>query len=128
MKTLLTKELYESYDKRNEELLEIICQYEDENDIPKDVREEYRKVSRALIDYEEAYHPLPGCVSTLITDEIKTQMQRNNLKQRGLARMLGIQESRVSDLLKGKRPLNLNVVKKLHSELKIPADFLLTHS
>ena len=127
MKTLLTKTEYEIWKKRNDELLDIICQYEDDNDIPESVKTEYRKVSRALIDYEKAYHPLPWKVSTLITDEIKTQMEKNHLKQRSLAKMLEIPESRVSDLMKGKRPLNLNVVKKLHTKLNIPADFLLAH-
>jgi antitoxin component HigA of HigAB toxin-antitoxin module len=128
MKTLISKELYEKYTKECDELQEQICEYENDNDIPKELRAKYRKLSSILIDYEKAYHPLPGRVSTLITDEIKTQMEKNHLKQRSLAKMLGMQESRVSDLLNGKRPLNLNVVKKLHSELHIPADFLLAHS
>jgi antitoxin component HigA of HigAB toxin-antitoxin module len=128
MKTLLTKELYKVYREKNEDLLKIICQYEDENDIPQNVREQYIEVTDALIAYEKAYHPLPWEVSTLITDEIKSQMEKKHLKQRGLGKLLGIDESRVSELMNGKRALNLNVVKKLHTELNIPADFLLAHS
>jgi dihydrodipicolinate synthase/N-acetylneuraminate lyase len=46
--------------------LEQICQYEDNKDIPTEIVQHYKKVSRALIDYERAYYPLPGRVSTLI--------------------------------------------------------------
>jgi len=66
MKTLISKGLYESYKKENDKLLEQICQYEDDNDIPVEIVQQYKKISRALIDYERAYHPLPGKVSTII--------------------------------------------------------------
>jgi hypothetical protein len=66
MKTLINKELYESYKKENDKLLEQICQYEDDNSIPWDVVQQYKKISHALIDYEHAYHPLPGRASTII--------------------------------------------------------------
>ena len=66
MKTLISKELYESYKKENDNLLEQICQYEVDSDIPIEIVQQYKKNSRALIDYEHAYHPLPGKVSTII--------------------------------------------------------------
>lgn len=78
-----------------------------------------------IYEWEAAYHPLPGCVSTLITDAIKEKMKEENLKQKEAAKILGISESRISDLLNGRRPLNLNIVKKLRDNLGIPADFVL---
>jgi hypothetical protein len=65
MKTLISKELYESYKKENDNFLELICQYEDDRDIPTEIVQQYKKVSQALIDYERTYYPLPGRVSTL---------------------------------------------------------------
>lgn len=127
MKTLPTKKQYESYKERNEELLGIICHIENDDDIPQEIKDEFHKISRLMIDYEKAYHPLPWRVSTLITDEIKIQMQKHHLKQRTLGQKLGLSESRMSDLLRGKRPLSVPILKKLHTELNIPADFLLTH-
>jgi HTH-type transcriptional regulator/antitoxin HigA len=127
MKTLISKELYEEYSKQCDELLKQICQYDDENEIPSEIAEKYKTLADATIEYEKAYHPLPGRVSTLITDAIKQQMQKRHLKQKNLAKLLGLSDSRISDLMKGKRALNLNVVKKLHRELNIPADFLLAN-
>ena len=65
MKTLISKKLYESFKKENDKLLEQICQYEDDGEIPTEIVQRYRKVSRAMIDFERAYHPLPGRVSTI---------------------------------------------------------------
>jgi len=66
MKMLISKGLYESYKKENDKLLEQICQYENDRDIPIEIVQQYKKISHALIDYERAYHPLPGKVSTII--------------------------------------------------------------
>ena len=115
------------YKEKSELLLKQICQYEDERDIPNEVIDEYKHVSNDIIEYESAYHPLPGRVSTIITDEILKRMSEKRLKQKSVAQMLGISESRISDLLKGKRPLNLRIVKRLRDELDIPADFILNH-
>ena len=73
MKTLISKELYEEYSKQCDELLDQICQFEDEDEIPKELREQYMEVSNALIEYEKAYHPLPGHISTLITNAIECE-------------------------------------------------------
>lgn len=88
-------------------------------------KEEFIRLTDAIHEWESAYHPLPGKVSTLITDEIKRQMESKQIKQREAARMLGISESRVSELLNGKRGLNLNIAKRLRDCFGIPADFIL---
>ncbi len=107
MKTLISKKQFKVLTKECNVLEDQICKFENENDIPKDILKRYSELSDILIDYEEAYHPLPGCVSTLITDEIKSQMEKKHLKQTHLSEMLGINKSRVSELINGKRPLNL---------------------
>lgn len=85
----------------------------------------YVTLFQAVSEWEAAYHPLPGRVSTLITDAIRAKMEAENLKQKDTARRLGISESRISDLLSGRRPLNLHLVKRLRDNLGIPADFIL---
>ena len=88
-------------------------------------KERYIVLSQAISEWEAAYHPLPGRVSTLITDAIRKKMETENIKQKETARRLGISESRVSDILNGRRPLNLNIVKRLRDNFGIPADFIL---
>lgn len=52
-------------------------------------------------------------------------MESKHIKQKEAARMLGISESRISELLNGKRTLNLNIAKRLRDCFGIPADFIL---
>lgn len=51
-------------------------------------------------------------------------MENKRIKQKEAAKMLGISESRVSELLNGKRGLNLNIAKRLRDYFGIPADFI----
>ena len=88
-------------------------------------KDEFIRLTDAIHEWEAAYHPLPGKVSSLITDEIKKQMIDKKIKQKEAAKMLGISESRVSELLNGKRALNLNIAKRLRDFFGIPADFIL---
>jgi len=125
--TINSPKQFETYKDKSECLLKQICQYEDERDVPSNVINEYRQVSDAIIEYEAAYHPLPGRGSTVISNEIMKRMKERQLKQKNVARMLGVSESRVSDLIHGKRQLNLRIVKRLRDELNISADFIIDH-
>jgi len=75
MKTLISKELYESYKKENDKLLKQICKYEVDSEIPLEIVRQYEKISRLLIDYERAYHPLPGRVSSIIQRKTATKFK-----------------------------------------------------
>lgn len=88
-------------------------------------KDELIRLSDMVEEWEAAYHPLPGKVSTLITDEIRRKMDEANLNQIEAAEKLGVSKSRISELLSGKRALNLNLVKRLRDNFGIPADFIL---
>jgi HTH-type transcriptional regulator / antitoxin HigA len=60
-----------------------------------------------------------------ITDAIRIKMMHLRLKQREMAELLGIAESRLSEVLSGKRRVNMDLAKKLHTILKIEAEFIL---
>ncbi|MGH9967102.1 MAG: ImmA/IrrE family metallo-endopeptidase [Pyrinomonadaceae bacterium] len=57
-------------------------------------------------------------------EAIRFRMEQQNLKQRDLVPYLG-SPSKVSEVLSGKRPLTLSMMRALHSHLGIPADVLL---
>ena len=93
--------------------------------LPEEDLNELDRLTDAIAEYEAAYYPLPGRVSTLLTDTIKEKMKEKGVNQRQTAKLLGISESRVSDLLCGKRKLNLNIAKRLRDNLGLSADFIL---
>ena len=82
-------------------------------------------LSEALDEYGRAYHPLPGRMSTLLTDAILNQVKERNLKQKDAARMIGISATTFSDLLHGRRPLSFDIARNLYKVLGVPADVVL---
>jgi HTH-type transcriptional regulator / antitoxin HigA len=76
----------------------------------------------ALIEiYEEEHSPVlpPNPVEAILF-----RMGQENLRPQDLVPMLG-SRSRVSEVLNGRRPLTLTMIRRLHRELGIPADVLL---
>ncbi len=60
-----------------------------------------------------------------ISDAVKIKMMHLRLKQKDMASLLGIAESRLSEVLSGKRKVNMELAKKLNRILKIEAEFIL---
>ena len=74
--------------------------------------------------YEEEKYPidLPSPVSA-----IKFRMEQQGLKSKDLIPFIG-SKSKVSEVLSGKRALSLNMIRKLHEGLGIPAEVLIQES
>ncbi|GET25834.1 type II toxin-antitoxin system HigA family antitoxin [Prolixibacter sp. NT017] len=72
--------------------------------------------------YEKEYYPieLPSLV-----DVIKLRMFEMNLKQKDLANLLEVSATLISEYLKGRRDITLDVAKKIHKKLDIDADIIL---
>lgn len=56
---------------------------------------------------------------------IELKMYEMRLKQRDLADLLGVESSRVSEYLNGKRKINIEIAKKIHEKLGIDGNFIL---
>lgn len=116
---------YREYKKEMEVLIQKGTKLGDMELLSEADKEEFVRLTDAIYEWEAAHHPLPGKVSTIITDAIKQRMTIGNIKQKEAAKKLGISESRISELLSGKRTLNLNMVKRLRDNFGISADFIL---
>ena len=57
-------------------------------------------------------------------DAIKYRMEQQGLSNKDLGEILGF-KSRVTDIFKKNRKLNINMIRKLHSELHIPLETLI---
>lgn len=116
---------YREYKKEMEVLIQKGTKLGDMELLSEADKEEFVRLTDAIYEWEAAYHPLPGKVSTVITDAIKQRMSVGNIKQKDAAKKLGVSESRVSEILSGRRSLNLNMVKRLRDNFGISADFIL---
>ncbi len=84
------------------------------------------KLSLAAEQYEDNLQMMPIKTPTTLVEMIRFKMFEMNLKQKQLANLLEISETRISELLCGKRKLNLELAKKLYQKLNIDAAFLLS--
>ena len=75
-----------------------------------------------LIDaYEQQHHPieLPDPI-----EAIKFRLEQKGKDSRALIGVIG-QRTRVYEVMQGKRPLSLNMIRNLHQEFDIPAEVLI---
>ena len=84
------------------------------------------KLSLVAENYEDNLQMMPIKTPTTLVEMIRFKMFEMNLKQKQLANLLEISETRISELLCGKRKLNLELAKKLYQKLNIDAAFLLS--
>ncbi|MEV4605807.1 transcriptional regulator [Neorhizobium sp. LMR1-1-1.1] len=72
-------------------------------------------------DYESLHHPidLPDPIDAIIF-----RMEQENLTRKDLEPLLG-SRGRVAEILNRKRPLSLDMIRRLHAELGIPAEILI---
>jgi transcriptional regulator with XRE-family HTH domain len=63
----------------------------------------------------------------LIT-EIQERMTERKLKQRDTARLLGIDEARMSEILRGKRSISMKLAKVIRKELNVSADTIIEYA
>ena len=84
------------------------------------------KLSLTAEQYEDNLQMMPIKTPTTLVEMIRFKMFEMNLKQKQLANLLEISETRSSELLCGKRKLNLELAKKLYQKLNIDAAFLLS--
>ncbi len=85
---------------------------------------ELQRLSLLVERYEDEHYPMPVEPATL-PEMIRLRMFQENLKQRDAAMMLGITETRLSEVLSGKRKVNMDLAKRLHDRLHIRAEYIL---
>lgn len=81
---------------------------------------ELQRLSLLVERYEEEHYPMPVEPATL-PEMIRLRMYQENLKQRDTANVLGITETRLSEVLANKRKVNMDLARRLHDKLHIRA-------
>lgn len=88
-----------------------------------DKQAQAKSLAESIQEYEKecVLFPMP----TTLVGMIELKMYEMKLKQRDLADILGIESSRISEYLNGKRKINLEFAKKVHEKLGIDGNFIL---
>ena len=123
--TIKDEKEYKDYEARIEQLIERGTALGDMELLSSEEKAEFTMLSEALDEYGRAYHPLPGRMSTLLTETILSQIKERGLKQKDAARMIGISATMFSDLLHGRRSMSFDIARNLYKVLGVPADVVL---
>jgi HTH-type transcriptional regulator / antitoxin HigA len=83
-----------------------------------------RQLSLVVEAYEQKVYPMPMQPQSLI-GMIQVKMFERRLKQKELAQLLDISETTLSEVMNGKRKINLPLAKQLYKKLGIAPDFIL---
>lgn len=83
--------------------------------------ERFDVLSTLIEAYEDKHYPIetPDPISAIVS-----HMEMRGLKQRDLAEVLG-SASRASEIVNRKRMLNVDMIQRLHTRWKIPAETLI---
>lgn len=123
--TIRDEKEYKDYEARIERLIERGTALGDMELLSSEEKAEFTMLSEALDEYGRAHHPLPGRMSTLLSDTILNQIKERGLKQKDAARMIGISATMFSDLLHGRRSMSFDIARSLHKVLGVPAEVVL---
>ena len=85
--------------------------------------EELQKLSLAVEEYEIAKYPMP--IQASIREVLEYYMFENRINKNELSKKLEIPNSTLSEIINGKRKINLSIAKKLHQKLNIDGNFIL---
>lgn len=88
-------------------------------------KEELRHLSLLAEAWEDNIPLMPIRQPQTLTEMIQLKMYERKLKQKDLAALLGISATRLSEVMKGKRKVNLELAQKMYLILHVNAAFIL---
>ena len=95
--------------------------------LPENDKNEYLRLSIIIRQWEKQHYPHPIPINPLIA-QIQEKMTELNLKQRDTANLLGIDEARMSEILRGKKPIGMKLAKSIRKNLHIDANTILDYA
>ena len=116
---------YDDVMKRIEKLLQKTTKSGGFEKLPAKEVKSLKELTVRAEQYEDSIPLMPIKAPTTLTEMLRYKMFEMNIKQNALAKILEISETRISELLSGKRKITIDLAKKLHSKLKIDAHFIL---
>lgn len=90
---------------------------------------EMRTLAEAIEAYEDIHYPMPMHVTIrkpkTLQDVIEIKMFERRMKRKDMAKLLGISDTRLSEVMNGKRKVNIDLAKRLYKKLDVDPKFIL---
>ncbi len=88
-------------------------------------QEEYRVLGEMAYEWECEVEPHPWRVKPSLIAAIRTAFRKKGLKQKEAAKMIGVSDTALCDILHGRRPINYETARNIYHELGVPANIVL---
>jgi HTH-type transcriptional regulator/antitoxin HigA len=88
-------------------------------------RDDLNHLSKLAESWEDQVPLLPIRQPQTLIGMIELKMYERKLKQKDLAQLLGISQTRLSEVMQGKRKINLDLAQRLYKHLQIDPVFIL---
>jgi HTH-type transcriptional regulator / antitoxin HigA len=95
--------------------------------LQEDEKKELLRLSLMAEAYEQTIYPMPMPSKTIV-GMIQIKMFERQIKQKELALILNVSETTLSEIMNGKRKINLSLAQQLYQKLNISADFILQNA
>ena len=118
---IVTEEENERYLKMIEDLMN-----KGSDQLTEDENEQLILMSQAVQAFEQAFYSIPK-INTLEA-MLELKMYELKLNRSRLSELLGIGNSKLSEIMNGRRPPDVKFLKAAHTKLGIDAGFLLNHA
>ncbi|WP_223294201.1 helix-turn-helix domain-containing protein [Chlorobium phaeobacteroides] len=90
------------------------------------------ELAKAIEDYEDRHvvMPMPLVIKKpeTLPDVIELKMFEKKMKRKDMAKLLGISDTRLSEVMHGKRKVNMELAKRLYKTLGVDPKFILEKS
>lgn len=104
--------------------VELIMDKGESNATPQEL-EYIGKVAPLLEEYEDTFYPLPTPENLLEMVELKLFEQK--MTQTDFCKKSGMSLSKINQIIKGNRKIDIPFIKAAHDILGIPADYIFSH-
>lgn len=88
-------------------------------------QEELRRLSLMAESWEDGIPLMPIKQPQTLVEMIELKRYERKLKQKDLAKLLDVKESRLSEIIKGKRSINMDFAYRLYHKLQIEPKFII---
>ena len=121
------------YDEAKAKVEQLIAEATEKGMLEPDMDNEYTRqiaaLSTLMAHYEDEFlNILPLRQKSPLIASIENYFYAHGMRQKDGARLLGINESQLSQILSGRRRISMSFAKRLHSKLGINANLILDYA
>lgn len=121
------------YDEAKAEVERLISEATEKGMLEPDMDNEYTRqiaaLSTLMAHYEDEFlNILPLRQKSPLIASIENYFYAHGMRQKDGARLLGVNESQLSQILSGRRRISMSFAKRLHSKLGINANLILDYA